>query len=110
MPPPSFSALSSISHTLALQSAALGEAAGTAEVDYLRAQYGRLHLREHATYDDRRRLADGQQLSAVAEGTAESLEQAVATIVEAAAPAAPSSSREAAAALLAQVRRERGNV
>jgi hypothetical protein len=76
----SFPALSLISHTLALQSAALGEAAGTAEVDYLRAQYGRLHLREHATYDDRRRLADGQQLSAVAEGTAESLEQAVAPL------------------------------
>jgi len=35
---------------------------------------------------------------------ASSLEQAVATIVEAAAPAAPPSSREAAAALLAQVR------
>jgi len=79
-PPPSFSALSSMSHTLALQSAALGEAAGTAEVDYLRAQYGRLRLREHATYDDRRRLADGQQLSAVAEGTTESLEQAVAPL------------------------------
>ena len=78
--PPSFSALSPILHTLALQSAALGEAAGTAEVDYLRAQYGRLRLREHATYDDRRRLADGQQLSAVAEGTTESLKQAVAPL------------------------------
>ena len=38
---------------------------------------------------------------------AASLEQAVATIVEAAAPSAPPSSREAAAALLAQVRKGR---
>ena len=37
---------------------------------------------------------------------ASSLEQAVATIVEAGAPAAPPSSREAAAALLAQVRED----